>query len=252
MAVCVILLIFCFCTGSTAQTTASTVLTQMASATGWNKHTVPNDVIATGTVTRLSRPSPDTVDIVVKSKGQRLFRLEVQNGSYVTIVKDDQVVAQNPTGARLLPISAAISIQPFVFPFYSDLADFQDPHVVLQYASLDTVNGRAAYRVEVIRQPDASDANAARHRQVQRTTVWISADTFLPLQIATPAVAEDNPSSVATRYIRFSDYRNVGGLQVPFRQEEFVNSSPVSIIQLSDVRFNVGLSAADFSFPAVQ
>lgn len=232
--------------------TAVALLLQMAGATGWNQLTVPRDAVATGTVTRYRGDSQDTVGITLKVKGYRQYRTEVQEAASVTttIVSGDRAAVVKPEGTQFIPSHAALSMRPLVFPFLSDLAAATDPNVILSYLGVEDIRGESAYRIEITRQPASDDPIGQAERRAGPLTVWVSATSGLPVQIEYPRVANDNPTAVRRRTRYLSDYRVVGGLAVPFRQEESVNGRVLFVLQLTQVAFNAGLSDSDFSLPA--
>lgn len=235
-------------------TTAFGVLSQMAAATGWSQLTVPRDAVATGTVTRYRGEVQDTVGITLKVKGYRQYRTEVQEAASVTttIVSGDRAAVLKPEGIQSIPSHAALSMRPLVFPFLSDLAAATNPNVILTYLGVENIRGESAYRIEITRQPTSDDPIGEAERRAGPLTVWVSATSGLPVQIEYPRIANDNPTAVHRRTRYLSDYRRVGGLAIPFRQEELVNGKPLFTLQLTQVQFNVGLSDSDFAIPAGQ
>jgi outer membrane lipoprotein-sorting protein len=49
--------------------------------------------------------------------------------------------------------------------------------------------------------------------------------------------------------VRYSDYRLISGLAVPYRHEEYVHDRLRYRFQISDVQFNVGLQDSEFAIP---
>ncbi len=255
--VSVVLVSTLFCVSAAAQQVptrdpqALAVLIKMGTATGWNQSNIPNDVLATGTVTRYQGDVQTVLGITLKVKGPLVYRAEVQGASALTgtIVNDQTAVVLTLTGARFIPRHAALSMRPRALPFYSDLIATGDPSVALHYAGTETVNGQLAHRVEISREPSPTDPLAFLRRQANHLTVWVSASTWLPAQIAYPRIAENNVTAVATYVRQYLEYTVVQGLAVPLRQEEFAGTTHVSTLRLSQVSFNVGLPASDFTVP---
>ncbi len=235
---------------ATKDTTALAVLTQMAAATGWSQLTLPADAMATGTVTRYGGDTSDTVSVRLKARGFRQYRAEVGGFSGTTTIRNgDRAALQSAEGTKWLPAHSAQSTRAHVFPFFSDLIAAGSEDVAVRYLGLEDVGNEKAHRVEIFREPGPDQPSPAFIRRRTRMTVWVSATTALPLQIEYSRPADDNPSALLTRVRRFSDWRAVNGLALPFRQEELVNSKPVYSLQLTQAQFNVGLSDADFNLP---
>lgn len=245
----------------TATTTASapqldpqalSVLAQMTSATGWSNASLPQDATATGAITSYSSSSPITVNAVYKSKGPRLFRADVQQstGTVTTVLNGDSAGTLAPSGQQALPGHVALGMRPFVFPFFCGL--LSSTSTVAQYQGIETVDGQSGYRISVSSLPSGTDPMSVMRAQASHVTVWVAVPTGLPIQMEYARPSLDN--STASRLIRrkFSNYRIVNGLAVPFHQEEFANNQLLSALDLSSVAFNVGLSDADFTVPIPQ
>lgn len=236
----------------TKEPAAIALLARMAAATGWNPVTVPADAVATGTVTRFQGETRDTVAVTLKAKGARRFRTEVQQGASVTstIVNGAGAAVLSPQATRWIPAHAVLAMRPMAFPFLSDLVATGDASVVVRYLGTETVRGEAAHKVEVFREPPTDDPTPEFSRRASRLVVWVSTVSGLPLQIEYRRIASDNATALSSHLRSFSDYRRVGGLLIPFHQEETLNGQPLLTLQLTQVQFNVGLPDSDFALPA--
>ncbi len=233
---------------------AMTVLSQMAAVTGWTRANAPIDVMATGTITRHRGEQQDTFPIALKVKGGRKSRTEIQDGSFLltSIVNGNRAAALTPEGTRHIPSHVAAARRPMEFPFLTDLSAPWDDDVSLSYQGTEEVRGESTHRIEIVREPPADYPLRKYKRRTVGLTVWISTVSGLPVQIQYNHVAFNNPHAFlpATRY--FSDYRVVGGLAVPFYQEESVRGQRLRTLQLVDVQFNLGLSDFEFEVPDEQ
>ena len=235
---------------ATKDTTALAVLTQMAAATGWSQFTLPADAVATGTVTRYQGDASDSVTVRLKARGLRQYCAEVGGFSGTTTIRNgDRAVLQTSQGTQELAAHSAQSLRAITFPFFSDLTATAGQDMAVRYAGLEAIGDEKAHRVEIFRELGTERPDAEFTRRASRMTVWVSATTWLPLQIEYTRPGDDNPSALLTRVRRFSDWRAVNGLALPFRQEEFINGKAFYSLQLSQAQFNVGLSDADFALP---
>ncbi len=233
---------------------AVAVLSQMIAATGWNPAGLPQDAVASGTVTRYRADSQDTVPFALKIRRPGQGRIELQDPASptTTIINGPEAAVTNPTSTRAIPFRAALSMQPMTLPFFSKLLSFGDSSVDLRFAGTEPVNSQLAYRVEMAQQVSLTGPLASAQSIASRMTIWIATQSGLPLQIEYHRVATDNPSAIVKRTSQFSDYRIVGGLAVPFHQEEFARGNRLYSLQLASVRFNVGLTDGEFVLPTVQ
>lgn len=79
------------------------------------------------------------------------------------------------------------------------------------------------------------------------STHWIDTRTFLELQREED---RDTPKGRRTFVTRFSDFRLVGELPIPFRREEGQRFSPLSLVfQITQVEVNPKLADSDFTLP---
>ncbi len=234
---------------------ALVVLGQMAAATGWNGLSVPRDAVATGGVTRYRGTDQDTVSVTLKAKSCRVHRTDVQDstGTRSTIVNGEGAVVVAASGTTFIPPHSAVSMQGIALPFFCDLAAFGDTTVSLHYSGTENVAGQPAHRVEISRQSLTEGSPTGAKHRANRLIVWISAASALPVQIASTTIAIDNPSAVTTTVRVLSDYRAVGGVAVPFRQQvQQANGQVLYTLQLTSINFNVGLSDVEFALPAAQ
>jgi outer membrane lipoprotein-sorting protein len=233
---------------------AVAVLTQMLTASGWGKASLPTDGIASGTVTRVSGDTQQSVAVTMKIRGPRIYRVEVRDpsGPITTIINGDAGAVTRTAGTAFLPAHSAISQRAWAFPFFSDLCALSDAAVGFQYVATETLNGNLAHRVEIIRSYSSSDPMSSLRNRVAHLTVWVSATTWLPMQIQFNRVSDDNPTAIRSLVRTFSDYRVVNGLAIPFRQEQFAAGQLLQKLQLTSVSFNTGLPDSEFALPAAQ
>jgi len=233
---------------------AISVMSQMEAATGWGSRGLPSDALASGTVTRYRGDVQDTVAVILKAKGSRLYRAEVQDptGQLITVLNGDGAAVTTPRGTQLLPVHAALGLKPVVFPFFGGLLSFADSSCTVQYLGTETIGTELAHRIAISSKPSASAPAALLRARVNPLTVWVSAASFLPLQIQYTRISNDDPAASRPITRTFSDYRVIGGLAFPFHQEEFASSQPLLSLHLASVSLNTGLSDAEFALPAAQ
>jgi hypothetical protein len=232
--------------------TALNLLNQMSTASGWSPKNNPDDVLAYGTLTQYDGKKSTTTDFVIKQKGQDLSRIEIQGGDLVTLTHVDQASYVRRNGTQVLPFAAAISMRPYAFPFYSDLTAFSDAKVTLTYVGPQVLGAKLAHQIDLVRAPAADDPQANARTNVDHLSVWISDATHLPSQIKFTRVSPDDPTALVDHLLAFSDYRTVGGVLIPFHQEEYVGAQRIAVLQLNDVQTNVGLADANFVFLGLQ
>jgi len=233
---------------------AVAVLTQMITATGWGTATLPADATASGTVTRATGDTPQSSAVTMKIRAARIYRVDVQDpsGPITTIINGDAGAVTRTAGTSFLPAHSAISQRAWAFPFFSDLCALSDAAVGFQYAGAETLNGDLAHRLEIIRAFSANDSLSSLRSRVAHLTVWISASTWLPMQVQFNRVSDDNPTAIRSLIRTFSDYRVVNGRAIPFHQEQYAGGQLLQTLQLTSVSFDTGVSDSDFALPPAQ
>jgi outer membrane lipoprotein-sorting protein len=228
-------------------------LTQMISATGWGI-VQPQDVVATGMVTRDHGDYQDTVGIRLESSGPRLYRSDVQDpsGTITTILNGDGAAVTSTTSAQLFPSYVAIAMRPSAFPLFGGFLSFLDNSYTVKYDGVETIAGQAAYRIEFVAPPGGSDPISQMRSKVSQLTVWISTATAYPVQVTYSRISNNNPNASRQITQTFSDYRTVGGIQVPFHQEEYASGHMILSLQFSAVNLNTGVPSTDYALPAGQ
>jgi hypothetical protein len=231
---------------------AQAVLARMGSATGWVAAGIPQDATASGTVTTYQGSQDNTSTITFEAKGLREFRSQVNGADGVStyILNQDAAVVVTPTSVEFIPIHSAISESPFVFPFFSVMLLASEPNVATQYVGTETVNGQQADRVDLLRQPGATDPLTTLRSVASHLVVWVSTSTGLPVQIQETHIANDNPTAIANVVRVFSNFRTVSGVSMPFQQDVSVGQNKQYSVQLQSVNLNVGLLDSDFALPA--
>src|SRR5262249_31767304 len=100
--------------------------------------------------------------------------------------------------------------------------------------------------------PDSKDDPLAELRRFTApVTLWISTTRSVPIRADYYRVAADNHTATLRETAVFSDYRNVDGVAVPFRQEISIEGQLMYTYQFTAIEFNHGLSDADFNVAGI-
>ncbi len=251
----VLLLLWCVTLPCLAQTnatkdpTALTALAQMVAATGWNPATLPVDATATATVTTYEGDTQNTQSITIQVKGLREILVQSSAGS--SVVNNDQAAYTDEKGPHLLASYSAMSIQAIELPFLTSLMNFNASNVSVQSLGTDTVNGQATEKVLISPQPFPNDSIGQLRAKAWTMTIWI-ASSGLPVQLAYTRIPETNSAASLTCTRQFSGWQRVGGIEIPFAQDDYCGSRHNFTIQLQSVQLNTGLADGIFTVPTVQ
>jgi hypothetical protein len=99
----------------------------------------------------------------------------------------------------------------------------------------------------------AARRTAARIAELSTIDLYLDAKSLLPLAtVSTTTPHSSSPvfnPTIARRIsneIRFSDYRVVEGVQVPFHIQKLVEGTPVLDLTVSEVKLNAGIPSSEF------
>jgi hypothetical protein len=213
----------------------------MLQAGAWMPAQLPTDVIATSTVMLGGDPTA-TKTITFKSHGSNQFRWEYSDAPDQASISDlGKGLASGPKGMGLF----AQASQPWQFPFLGPLQQFVDPAVVVEYLGTEYLNG-TTYKIRLHRIPSPNQPRADEIVAGSPMTIWISAATYLPIQIEYLKQSTTDRLAFEHRLRKYSDYRTFNGVQVAFHQEEWSYGVLLYTFDLTDLKFNAGTSPTQF------
>ncbi len=123
-----------------------------------------------------------------------------------------------------------------------------DPNTVLRYVGRVNWNGVAGEHLRMVRYVAAQNAKqAAITQSLSAVEVYLDAASHLPLAIAYSTHPDDDYSQNIPVEIRFSDYRPVSGVKVPFRVQRLVQGNINLEITILSATINGGLADSEFA-----
>lgn len=220
-------------------------------AMGANSVSPQIDSRAIAMLTISSKP-PLTMNLVLESKGLTTKRAELRqpSGLSIRIVRGGAGSIQQPDGSvRQVLRNNTLFEHVNYIPILSLLAEFQNPAADLEIVSRAASNGTADEVISVALGQSSDPAQAAIERQISRTVFYINQASSMVDKIEYIQYSEQPRSTPLQIQEVYSDYRNVGGVAVPFHQTTLLDGQIESDIQVSNIAFNVGLSDTDFIVP---
>lgn len=207
---------------------------------------VPLDLLATGNVLL---PSGVSVPVVIKQKGKDLIRAETGGADPGTVILNlhrGRVIAAG--GTRDLSFQTVVSMQYAAFPLLRDIL-LPVSAVTVKELRQERISGNSYDRVALAEKTTASDP-ASPFKERFGAEAWFDSVTGLLERVSHGIIGENDPWTVSTYTRVFSDYRTVGNLTLPFREDRYLAGEPQSSIQLDSVSLDVGLSDEEFSISA--
>lgn len=237
---------------STASTQALTVLAQSLAAMGGAAGI--SDITLTGTAERIAGSDDETGAASYKavasasrldlnlSKGTRSeIRVVGANGLGGNWIGPDGVVHEISQHNLLTDVGW--------FPIYTltNLIAATDP--VLTYIGIETKNGVSVIHIQSSQQQSNTPASFGPLQQhLTQMDIYLDASTLLPVALEFTTHPDDNALLDIPVEFRFSDYRAVGSIKIPFHVQQFLNGSLFLDVQFQQASVNSGLSASSTVF----
>jgi hypothetical protein len=114
---------------------------------------------------------------------------------------------------------------------------------------LETRNGQSVEHLVTYELSSLKLASSAPTiEQLSQMEFFLDSTTFLPVAINFNIHPDKNAGLDIPVEVRFSDYRQVNGCQIPFHVQQFINNSLTLELELSAASLNTGLGESSFSF----
>ena len=202
------------------------------------------DAVCTGAVQPVARSQVKASTFTWKIKGTD-FRYQSSTGSSTRIfvsghghpasVRDGVVKALSPHMALANP--------PFELPALVLAPEASDTRYTVTLGGSSTVEGTAAIKVHTRLETDVVTS------LVTAQDWYFDVVTRLPLRVEHRLPDNLRPDHYVNAAEEYSDFRVVSGMLVPFRISLYEDGVQVAIVTLDSVKFNQGLSGADFDAP---
>lgn len=130
------------------------------------------------------------------------------------------------------------------FPLFTVGDILSSKKSVLTYVGTETHNGSTTIHVMVFQQATtASGDPAILPQHLSQVDLYLSPTTFLPVAVAFNIHPDNDALIDIPIEVRFSDYRTIGGVTVPFHVQKFLNNGLYLDLQFQNAVINSGLNA---------
>ena len=123
----------------------------------------------------------------------------------------------------------------------------QDPQATLTYSGTEQKNGATAEHLVTAKAIPTTDKTPAKTKALSQSlakqNLFIDSTTSLPVALTFNVHPDNDAGRDIPVEIRFSDYRDVNGVKVPFHIEKSMNGSTVLEINVETATFNTGALA---------
>ncbi len=214
-----------------------------------------SDVTLQGTARRIAGSDDETGTAVLKAIAAGASRLDLSFPS-----GSQSEVRANSADGRAGVWSGADDVkQPIAwhnlwtdscwfFPA-STLTALSDPNrYSLAYLGQERRNGQSVVHLSASQVVSTrSTKSSALIQRLSQMEIFLDSTSLLPVALSFSVHPDGDAGLDIPVEIRFSDYRLVGGVQVPFRVQRFLNNGLVLELQFQTVAVNTGLAASAFT-----
>ncbi len=214
------------------------------------------DVTLSGTARRIAGSDDESGTVVLKSTsdGHSRMDLNLPSGTRSEIRSLDST--GSPVGAWSGPDGAQHAISnhnlltdtSWFFSAFALARMASSQGVVAAYIGQEALNGQSVFHISVSQPPsNASGQTATLLQHLTQMDIFLDPATHLPVALSFSIHPDNDAGLDIPVQIQFSDYRNTGGVQIPFHVQKFINNSLALDLQIQSAVLNSGLSASAFS-----
>jgi hypothetical protein len=213
------------------------------------------DATLTGTVEWIAGSDDETGTATLKAmSGAHRLDMSFRNGTRSEIVSTSSVT---PSGSwvGLDGASHAIANHNLMsdagwFPAFTLGELISTSTTVLTYVGQETRNEASVIHIssaQIFPGISGDSASLALVRHLTQVEIYLDPTTFLPVSYVFNSHPDNNALLDIPTEIRYSNYQNSGGTQIPLRVQKFMNNTLVVDLQFQNASLNTGLTAAQFA-----
>jgi hypothetical protein len=239
-------------TTPTTSQQAATLLAQSAKVlTG---STMINDVTLTGTAEWIAGSDDETGTVSLKAlaTGEASLAITLRSG---TLNEIHSSIANGPIGnwvgtngvTHEIAMHNGWTDAAWFFPAFSS-AYGSNPNLQISYIGPENLAGASVQHIRINRvvPGDAAGTTSPLVLHLSQTELFLDAQSSLPVAVTFNIHPDNNAAVDIPVEVKYSDFRPVGGMMIPFRIQQFIQNSLHLDIQLTNATLNSGLSTSQF------
>jgi hypothetical protein len=238
----------------TTATSPSATITLQQSLAALAPNLALNDVTLSGSVHRSVGSDDQSGSAILKalSSGAARADLSFSSGTISEIYNSSSSELtgawSSPDGTlHAIPFHNLLSEPAWFFPTFAISRRLSTGYVVTDLGSASFSDQQVEHISTLQSAALKSSARQASFQHLSQVDFYLDSASLLPVAISFNTHPDNDASLDIPVEIRFSDYRAVSGVQIPFHIQKIVNGSLFLEIQIQNATTNSGLSAASFS-----
>jgi hypothetical protein len=213
----------------------------------------PRDIALSGTAHYIAGSDDETGTVVIKALFGSGSRIDLSLSSGVRSEINNSA-SGIPVGKWSGPdgVSHNISIQNLLtepawfFPTFLVVRGLSPSGYTVTYVGHESLNDQAVEHLSISQSFPLLSSGAPNLVHLTQTNLFLDSGTMLPAAMTFNIHPDNNALVDIPIEVRFSDYRPVNGLQIPFHVQRFLNNGLVLDLQFQDAAINSGVSATEF------
>ena len=228
---------------------ALTILKQALAAL--NPDTPTTDVTLSGSVQYIAGSDDESGTATLQAlAGASKLSLSLPSGSRTYV---ENTSGNSPSGTWSGPDGVAHAIAyhnlltdpVWFFPLLPIARGLSNSGYVITYVDQETLDGEAVQHITIFQPGSLQTSNGEPSlSHLSQMDYFLDSITFLPVAVKFTVHPDTNDLLDIPVEVRFSDYRAVNGVQVPFHVQKFLNNVLALDFQFETAALNTGLSAS--------
>lgn len=227
---------------------AITLLQKTLAAMGGLGAAQIQDTVTEANISWPGKPAAPGSSTVIKTKGPDRIRIENHSaGAIQTVIHNQGRNLRSVGGSwKQAPSANSMHKRPEHLPALMLAYELERHGLSADYIGLETIGTQSAHHIRLARVSAMGNDLDAQMTKNSRLDVFIDSQSFLVLKISYVHLSEIDWRVGWPMEIYYSDYREVGGMLVPFNQRAVFNGNPMFILTVVSVAFNQGNPDSDF------
>lgn len=231
-------------------TQAVAVLTQAVNvAGGMTALTAIHDFVGSGTIIYYWGGKEVNGSVTLRARGSGQFRLDatLPTGLRSWVANNGTGSLKEVDGTKTpVPYHNTVNLGNLTFPIAYLATSLQDPSMSISYVGLESKQSTRVHHIRIKKVfATGSDPNGLNSKLTIRD-LFIESGTSHIMSSLDMVHSKYRSNEDFPHEVRFSDYRAVNGVLVPFSITELGSGQRLSTIQLSQITFNRNLQDIDF------